>query len=206
MIFVKFEKKIQVIRRLLYNKKNILRLNNNSFTLISSNCVGSFIMKDLNIKYNTPTINLFFYPSDFIKFVENIEYYISIELQEVQNELFDYPIGCLDDINIHFMHYDTFSNAKQKWEERCKRINLDNIYIMMTDRDGCTIEDIRHFNMLKYERKIIFTSKYYKDIENSFYIKGFEDKGMVGNLFEFKNRFTVKKYYDDFDYIKWFNS
>ena len=163
-------------------------------------------MKDLNIKFNTPTINLFFYPSDFIKFVENIEYYISIELQEVQNELYNYPVGCLKDINIHFMHYDTFTNAKQKWEERCKRIDLDNIYIMMTDRDGCTDEDIKHFDKLKYKNKVIFTSRNYENIENSFYIKGFEGKNMVGNLFEFKNSFTVKKYYDDFDYIKWFNS
>lgn len=57
-------------------------------------------MKDLNIKYKTTTINLFFYQSDFIKFVENIEYYTSIELQKVQNELYNNPVGCLNEIGL----------------------------------------------------------------------------------------------------------
>ena len=33
----------------------------------------------------------------------------------------EYPIGYLDDIEIHFMHYQSITEVKEKWERRTKK-------------------------------------------------------------------------------------
>lgn len=55
-------------------------LKNKSFTLISNNCNGCFILHDLGVKFNTPTVNLYFGMEDFIKFLERLDYYLALEL------------------------------------------------------------------------------------------------------------------------------
>ena len=112
-------------------------LKNKSFTLISNNCNGCFILHDLGVKFNTPTVNLYFGMEDFIKFLERLDYYLALELEEA--EWTKYPIGKLGDIKINFMHYENFKLAKEKWDERKKRIDKNNLYILATEKDGCSI-------------------------------------------------------------------
>ncbi|PRI53509.1 hypothetical protein BVZ80_01249B, partial [Haemophilus influenzae] len=40
--------------------------------------------------------------------------------------------------------------------------------------------------------------------KSAYYIKGFEKQNQVGDIFEFSG-WNGKKYYDQFDYVKWFN-
>ena len=108
-----------------------------------------------------------------------------------------------------FLRYPKLINWREictwLWIERSKRINLENIFILMTDRDGCTKEDLIEFDNLPYKNKVVFTHLPYDDINSAIYIKGFEEEKQVGMCFNFKNRYTGKKYYDDFDYVNWFN-
>lgn len=62
-----------------------------------------------------------FTASDFIKFVNDLDYYLSFTPVVEMGE--KYPIGTLDDIKIFFMHYDSCEDALQKWEDRKKRVN-----------------------------------------------------------------------------------
>lgn len=198
------EKNIELRKEV--NLKNIGRLINKDFSLIASNCNGAFILHDLGLRFNSPTVNLFLYPADFIKYVKKLKYYSSLKLEFVNEPNITYPVGRLDDIKIYFMHYKSEEEARLKWEERTKRLNYDNIFIMMTDRDGCTEKDLQEFDNLEYENKVIFTHIEHKDIKSSFYIKGFESEEQIGHIFEFKNEDTGEKYYDDFDYVTWFNN
>ncbi len=197
----KLNKYLRAIRIKL--KKN--KLKNKNFTIISSNCIGGIISNELNQKFMSPTINLFFYPKDFIKFINNIEFYLCKELNVKVQDEFNYPIGILHDIEIHFMHYESFNQAKEKWEQRAKRVNFNNIFIIMTDRDNCTEEIIEEFEKVPIKNKIIFTNKAYEQFDSTFYIKGFEKEKSVGHLFEYCG-FNGKRYYDQFDYINWFNN
>lgn len=52
----------------------------------------------MNCKFLTPTVNLFFTTSDFIKFVNDLDYYLSFTPVVEMGE--KYPIGTLDDIKI----------------------------------------------------------------------------------------------------------
>lgn len=88
----------------------------------------------MGIQFASPTINLYIRPNEFVKFISNIDYYLSLELIEIPHPA-PYPVGMLGDITLYLKHYGTFQEAKEKWEERCKRINRNKIYLMMTDRD-----------------------------------------------------------------------
>lgn len=187
------------------NSKKRNRLKNTDFSLIASNCNGGVICHDLNQQFRSPFVNLWLKPKDYIKFLQNIEYYLGCDLKFTKEEDIEYPIGMLDDIKIYFMHYKTEEKAKEKWIERSKRINLDNLFILFTDRDECSFEDIKAFDRLPYKNKIIFVNKEYPEIKSAYYIKGFENEKTVGVLTHFVNKYSGKRYLDYFDYVKWFN-
>lgn len=197
--------KINAFFRKIINKRNIKKLKNTDFSLIASNCNGGFICHDLNLQFRSPFINLWVKPTDFIKYLQNIEHYMKQELRFVSEDGINYPIGLLDDIKIYFQHYKTEQNAKEKWNERTKRIDLNNLFILFTDRDNCTYQNLLDFDRLPLKNKIVFTHKPYPEIKSAVYIKGFEKEVSVGDCFRFKNKFSGKKIYDQFDYINWFN-
>lgn len=185
------------------NAKNRARLTNTVPSVLSSNCNGAFILHDLGLKFNSPFVNLYMTPADFIRYLQNFEYYRQAELHFTPSDK-SYPIGKLDDLTVHFMHYRTEAEACFKWVERTARIDTDNLFVMMTDRDGCTYQDLQAFEALPLKNKVVFTHRPYPELASSFYIKGFEEQGQVGDLYEFSGWYG-KKYYDQFDYVGWFN-
>lgn len=187
------------------NKKNQSRLKNKDFSLIASNCNGVCILHDLGLRFNSPFVNLWIKPKDFLKICNNLEHYMSVDLTFTTEEGIDYPVGQLEDVQIYFQHYATEEEAKEKWNERRKRINYDNLFILFSDRDGCTYEDLQTFDNLKYPNKKVFVHKKYPEIKNAAYIPGFESLECCGLCNEFKNDNSGKKYYDSFDYVSWFN-
>ena len=172
-------------------------------TVISANCVGAFILHDLHQPFNSPFVNLYLSPQDFLRYLQNMDFYLTQPLTFVKTEK-SYPVGKLADLEIHFMHYNSEQEANEKWQLRTSRMNLDNLFIMMTDRDGVTEKDIQLFDQLPFKNKVIFTHTPYPAFKSAYYIKGFEKQNQVGDLFEFSG-WNGKKYYDQFDYVKWFN-
>ncbi len=191
--------------RKLYNKRNAKKLKNKDFSVIASNCNGAFLLHDLGLRFNSPFVNLWMKPDDYVKMLSNLRYYLNCELEFVEEDGINYPIGLLDDVRIYFQHYTTAEQAKEKWVERSKRINYENLFIMFTDRDGCTYQNLCDFDALPYKNKVVFTHIPYPELKSAFYIQGWESEESVGLCFEYKSSFSIKKHYDDFDYIKWFN-
>ncbi len=116
-------------------------------TIISNNCVGGAVLHKLGMEFKTPTINLQILPEDFANFCWDLKYYMSQELVEVKAEdlglrdkvglkkmfggIPDMPFGMVADILICFQHYETFAEAKEKWDERKAKIDYEHIgYIM----------------------------------------------------------------------------
>ena len=117
----------------------------------------------------------------------------------------DYPIGLLKDIKIYFQHYKTEQEAQNKWNERKTRINYDNIFVLFTDRDGCSYNDLTAFDNLPFKNKIVFTKTAFPEIKSAMYISGFEEMDSVGMCYEYMPDKPYMKYYDQFDYVSWFN-
>lgn len=187
------------------NKTNRKRLKNLDFSIISNNCTGAIISHDLKRKFLTPTVNLFLGTEDFVKFIENLDYYLHLEIEGIYKKDVSYPVGLLEDIEVHFVHYASLEEAIKKWNERRKRINFNNLFIMMTDNDGCSENLIQRFEKLPYKNKVLFTKKRYRQYRSTFYIKGFENQTSVGDLTMYRN-ILGKKVYDDFNYINWLNT
>ena len=145
---------------------------------------------------------------DFIKFCNNLIHYLNCEMEPFNHEKYDYPIGQIDDVLLYGLHYNSFEELKEKWDERKKRVNHDNLFIMMSERDGCTLEDIENFDRLPFENKVIFVHKPMPNIKSAHYIPNTETiengENCVVPLSEFKEG-ENKRYIDDFDYISFLN-
>ena len=158
----------------LNNRRRVLsrivkkQLDLSEISLISMNCIGGIIYHDTHQKFLSPTVNLFFTPKDFLKFVENLDYYLSI-VPTVENGE-KYPIGRLGDITLYFMHYKSAEEALSKWEERKKRINRDKIFVIMVERDGFTQQDFEGFKKIKYP-KLLFTRNKDYECDDSLYFE-----------------------------------
>lgn len=190
--------------RIKLNQQQRQKLHNTTPSVLASNCTGAFILHDLGLQFRSPFVNLYLSPSNFIAYLSDIAHYQSQPLQFLDNSGKPYPVGKLGDLTLHFMHYHSKQEAIEKWQERSKRIDFDNLFVMLTERDGCTYQDLQAFDRLPFANKVVFTHKPYPEIASSFYIKGFEHRGEVGDLFEYEG-FLGKRYYDQFDYVAWFN-
>ena len=91
-----------------------------------------------------------------------------------------------------------------KWESRLKRVNYNDLRIVMTENDGCTYEDLIAFDKLPYKHKVVFTHKPYPEIKSSFYIPGFEKLGRVAYAMGWKGLWG-KRNCDCFDWVKFLN-
>lgn len=190
------------------------KIKNKNVSIIASDCLGGCISHTLGLRFNSPFVNLWLYPKDFIRYCSNIKHYMFCELQFLsQQQVRDkfglsvnYPVALLDDITIFFMHYHTEDEAKKKWEERTKRINLDNVRLILTERDGCSKEDLIEFSRLPYSTASLVHLPM-NDVSDTYYIKGFEKIGFVDNSMVYQaNRYFGKMYYDDFDYVSFLNN
>lgn len=84
-------------QRKRYMKKRIVRLKNKDFSLISNNCNGGVLLHDLGLRFNSPFVNLAIYAEDYVKYLENFDYYNSLEIKFVDNPGL-HPVGVLDDV------------------------------------------------------------------------------------------------------------
>lgn len=167
------------IRTRFFGKYVKKKMDLSDISIIAMNCIGGVMYHDAGQKFLTPTVNLFFLPGDFGKFACNPEYYLSLKPEITMGE--EYPVGVLDDIKVYFMHYETCSEALEKWEERKQRINYEKIFIIMVDRDGFTDEDFELFRKIKYPKVLFTVQKKYKS-EDTIYMPEYKKDGQVPDL------------------------
>ena len=190
------------------NRENRKNLRSKEISLICSNCNGGILLHDLGLRFCSPTVNLWIEPTDFLEFLRHLDSYLTAEVifDSAAETQYGYPVGVLNGkVKLYFQHYGSREEAKTKWQERAGRVNMDHLFILFTDRDGCTYREIQEFDRLPYEHKVIFTHVPYPEFPSAYYIKGFEKDNSVGDCFAFKSAFSGERYYDDFPYVAWFN-
>lgn len=181
------------------------RLVNKNFSIVSSNCIGGILCHDLNIRFNSPTVNMFFEAADFVKFCLNIKYYINL-IPEEDLELTKscgYPVCRLDDVHLYCVHYKNVNQIRDKWIERSQRINYDNLFIIMTDRNGLTEDMLPQISQIPYP-KVLYSAKPY-NFDFVVHVREFEKENQVGQLHFFAD-FRGNRYYEKyFDLVNWLN-
>lgn len=194
------------------HKRKITKLDYSNFSIISQNCWGGSVYEDLNSIYKTPTVGLFFYAPCFNKFVNDLKNSIETPLSFIQKSkykeaniyrtnTFAYPIGLINNIEIHFLHYKDEIEAKEKWNKRKQRINWDKLFIASSDRDRMTSSLMQEFDKLPYKNKVLFTAKKHPKIKCTVTIKAYKKDVVVGDLYN--QRYFVSQ---SFNIVKWLKS
>lgn len=172
--------KIATLKRLLKKIASFyfrMGLKNKKFSIISNNCWGGGVYDKYGLRYLSPTIGLWIPPDDYIIMLRDLRTYLSEDLVQISwqeshiknillekhnlsgLQLDSLVIGRLKDIDIVFLHYSSFVEAKEKWTKRCKRVNFDNLLVKFNDQNGCTVENVRDYLRLQYRYKLFFTAK-----------------------------------------------
>lgn len=167
-------------------------MNNNKFTIISNNCWGAHVYRFFGASYDSPTIGLYFFAEDYIKFVYDLKKYLNTEIRFITYKESKYknilekrgelkcPIGIIDDIEIIFLHYKTPDEVLEKWTRRKNRMHWDNLIFKMSEQNLCTLELLRKFDALPEEKKLIFVSADY-GLGSQIIYDDFLGKGEVPN-------------------------
>ena len=184
------------------------QFTNHDVSIISMNCIGGILYHDLGIQFRSPTVNLFMRAEDFVKFCENLGYYLSIdEMKECKDpsiiEGRQYPIAFLGDLTLFLVHYQTVKQAQEKWNDRKRRIDWNNIVILNTDREGMTEALMDRFEVLPY-KKVVFVHREDREHPSAVYIKGYENQQSVGIITEHKGWRGLRPI-DQFDWLSFLN-
>lgn len=151
-------------------------------------------MQDFGMKYNSPTLGLYFMYPDFIEFLSNLSFYLTdAKIEFVEHSKYPigdkrraawshwYPIGLLGGkVEIHFLHYHSEKEAAEKWYRRAKRVNFDNLLIIGMQQNLCTEKDIIDFDSLSFDNKIMF-STLPLPLESNEYMPEFGNSDSVGD-------------------------
>lgn len=160
--------------------KMAAKLETENVTIISQNCIGGVFYHDMGMKFQSPTIDLFFEARAFVKFVLHLKEYLNMEMVMRWEET--YPIGILGDVEIHFMHYHSCSEAYEVWKRRKKRINFDRIVILSTDRNGFTEEVYSQWEKISYPKVLFTAQEQFAEDPDSIYYPEYKDDGFVPDL------------------------
>ncbi len=190
-------------------QRELKKLKNQTPTLFSNDCIAGVLMKNYQLPCKSPMINCAMYPDDYVQYLENIEHYMKCELVEKESELL-FPVGELvsemGNIEIRFQHYSSFKEAQSLWKRRTKRVDLNNMNVIL-DLNPYMVaskETIEKFLKLPYNKVIITTDAYRKTI-CSHYINLGKRMMVKGIMLKYKN-IRGYRYYDDFDFIGWLNN
>lgn len=78
----------------LFRDRKRKRLYNKDFTILASDCNGTFMYHDMGLPFLSPTINLTIGMNDFVKMLENLEWYMQQDIVELKGD-YKYPAGNL---------------------------------------------------------------------------------------------------------------
>ena len=210
MIGTAKDKLLSFLRSRYYKRKR-KRLKNLTPSIISSDCIGGVIYHDMGLQFRSPTINLWFNQTDFLKFASDLRYYLNCELVEVFEDGIEYPIGLLtkgtESVKVYFMHYKTFDEAAAAWKKRSERVDFDNLYVILEQAEPLSQEsDIwKMFCALEIKNKVIITGQTDFEDDSIVHMDIYDESYYSGKILSKKKPFCIKRYLDDFDYVSFLN-
>lgn len=187
------------------------RLTNDHFSILCSNCIGGMIYHRLGKEFLSPTINLHLSNPDFVELCVFLDYYLSQELIFVPHDE-PHPVAVLSgngvqipDIKLYFNHAKTDSEAREAWEKRKNRIDRANLYIIIYNLDGISVDTLRRLETVPCRNRVVFTDKPIPEIQWSFCMKANHHR-KNGSCFIDRNLFGLRTYEKQFDFVSWINS
>ncbi|MBQ9229385.1 MAG: DUF1919 domain-containing protein [Eubacterium sp.] len=207
-----------------FNNQLRKKLTNENFTILCTNCIGGTICHRLGQRFNSPTVNLSIDDThQFCCFLANLDFYLNSEFEEAGFNQNGQPCGILKgdrlatasenlpDIFVEFVHYKTFEEGVQKWNERKERINKDNIYVIMYDcENGYNVdgyakeEDLKLLEAFPCNNKVLLTRNPDCKKPYAHYIEPNGNSRFQRKYFDF-DIFGIRAYEKKFDYVAFLN-
>lgn len=173
-LIVFIRRKYRVIFKSYYSKKDIALLKDSNFVIITNNCWGGAVYQWLQRPYNSPFVGIGIKGECYIKLLSNFDYYMNTSIQfttksKYPDRTINYPLGIIDDVEIHFTHYKSEEEAKEKWERRTARMLEEkiknNYFFKICDSWDVDKEMMKKFHQLPFKNKISFTQYDYSDLK-----------------------------------------
>lgn len=121
---------------------------------------------------SSPTVNVAIPFPDYIKLLQDFNHLCKCDFEEVTDvnngieSLKNVPKGLLGGVvKVYFVHYKSFEEGVEAWKRRVKRIHWENLYVVLVERDGCTLEDVRAFDRLTFKHKVALIHKPYEGVK-----------------------------------------
>ncbi len=127
---------------------------------------------------------MYFFPAEYLKFLSNLRENIDMSMSFIPASKSKYykrlqelnqtnvPIALLgDDIEIVMLHYHSEQEVLEKWNRRKARINWNHLLIKNTMQNGMTEEQVKVYDELPYEHKIIFVPYKMDEIKSAIWYK-----------------------------------
>lgn len=209
-IEVFIRRKYRTVFRKFLSKKDIALLKDTDMVIISNNCWGGALYQWLERPYNSPFIGLGIKGDCYIKIVSNLDHYMSQPLtfkteSKYPDRKITYPLGIIEDVEIHFTHYKTEKEAIEKWNRRTSRVleenNRDNFFFKICDSWDVDKEMMEKFHQLPHKNKISFSIHDYSDLElNNHYKINQRDKKNKNSIPNGVKLFKLSFLYTDIIY------
>ena len=185
------------------------KLHRTDFTIIANNCWGGVCYEYFNLPKQSPTVGMYFFADEYIKFVSDIHRYLDGEFLVVSSnqskyydELIkrgqkDVLIGKIDDIEFVLLHYKDKQEAIDKWHRRVQRINWDNIIFKFSHMNGCTDQHIIQFENIcrrNNYKHFEFVTHLFEDYPDAYVISPGVDGQISNDTFYWKRYLNIYKY------------
>lgn len=198
--------------------KNSFKLKQKDFSIITNNCLAGKLYHDFKMEFNSPIINLQMTPEDFVKFCENMQYYLLqdfVQVTDMNEECYakfrsvgggeiDFPVAQIGDLHLFLQHYKSYEDAKESWNRRSKRVNTERCYYILVSKEEHHLEALKKFSEIPLQKKLILMidnlPEELRDIKEIFCLnvpKGIHFMDRVNN--------SGMYYYEKFPFAEWFN-
>ncbi len=135
-----------------------MKLSRSRVTILSNCCWGGLTYHYFRLDFLSPTINLFIPDDDYLRFLEDLDAMLEKEpafdhMEYNPEEDFYYPVFDLAGVKLHMNHCRDRAQGLREWEERCARVNPQNLLVTMITESP---ETAKRFARLPFEKKVCF--------------------------------------------------
>ena len=184
-----------------FDFEKYVNLLQSKISIIAINCWGGRAYHALGMQFATPFINMYVRPNDYLKLLNNLSYYLELPLEyckmQYEPKIGNYPVGCLGDVELYFNHYSNMEEAAGKWNERIKRLNMENLFVMMYTDNYQVAEQ---FDSLPYDKKVCFVP-FESTLQSSCTLQIASRKAMCNTKWWEMVNYTVSGFFHDYNLI-----
>ena len=156
---------------------------------------------------------MFVFAPDYIELLENFSMKILRNISFIEHkdsrhkeELIslgiyesDYPIGVLEDkYELHFLHYSTQEDAREKWLKRINRINTKKLIFKFSADYKYEDSMAQRFEKLKFKNKVCFSAKEHPELQSIVSLKKFKNHARVRDEWKYSSKeFNVTQFINE---------